>query len=133
MHVPPQILLPVVEHQRERGGPAEPARIGRELGERRRNGTEEHLVERARRLSDESIQIMGQRKHEVKVRHRQHLALARREPGFLGPRLAARTMAVASGVIEVARGAAGLAGLHMPTEGGGGGVRSPVDGLPQTR
>ena len=54
----------------------------------------------------------------MEVRHRQHLALARCEPGFLGPRLAQGTMPVAAGVIDVARRAAGLAGLDMTAEHG---------------
>ena len=97
MHVPPQVLLPRMQHQRERGGPAQPARVGREPGERRRDRGEEHLVERPWTLPDESIQIVRQGEHEVKVRHRQHLAPARGQPGFLGSRLAARAMAIAAG------------------------------------
>lgn len=50
---------------------------------------------------------------------RQQLAPSPGEPGFLGPRLAQRAMPVAAGVIEVARAAAGLAGLDMAAEIGG--------------
>ena len=119
-----------MQHQRERGGPAQPARVGREPGERRRDRGEEHLVERPWTLPDESIQIVRQGEHEVKVRHRQHLAPARGQPGFLGSCLAARAMAIAAGVIDVARGAAGLAGLHMAAKSGG---AAGDDGAPRLR
>ena len=119
MHMAPQVLLPGMQHQRESGRPTQPARVGRKLGERRRDRAEEHLVERPWTLPDESIQIVWQGEYKVEVRHRQHLALARGKPCLLGARLAQRAMAVAAGVIEVACRAAGVAGLHLATEGGG--------------
>ena len=44
-----------MQHQCERGCPPQPARVGRELGECRRDRAEQRLVERSRALPDESI------------------------------------------------------------------------------
>ncbi|MBK8401429.1 MAG: hypothetical protein IPL29_10375 [Propionivibrio sp.] len=52
----------------------------------------------------------------MEIRHRQQFAPAPGQPRFLGARLALRAMPVATGVIDVARRAAGIAGLDMPTQ-----------------
>jgi hypothetical protein len=126
----PQVLLPRMQHEREGGRPTQPARVCRKLGERRRDRAEEHLVERPWTLSDESIQIVWQSEYEVEVWHRQHLALARGKPRFLGARLAQWAMAVAAGVVDMACRAAGLAGLHMTAQCGG---TAREDGAPNLR
>jgi len=96
--------------------PAQPARIGGKLGQGGRHGAEQHLVERSRGDPDQSVQLMRQGEHRVEVWHRQQFASPLGQPGFLGAGLALRAMPVAAGVIEVARRAAGIAGLDVATE-----------------
>ena len=70
MRMPREVLLPRMQHERKGGRAAEPARVGRELGERGRDGAEEHFVERSRALADESIQIVRQGEHQMEIGHR---------------------------------------------------------------
>jgi len=130
MHMPPQILLPRMQHQRERRGSTEPARVRGKLGEGGRDGGEQRLVEGTGTLSDQAVQLVRQGEHQMEVGHRQQFAPSLDEPGFLGAGLAQRAMAVAAGVIDVARGAAGLAGLDMAAELGG---AAGDDGAPDLR
>nr|WP_294260780.1 hypothetical protein [Propionivibrio sp.] len=83
--MPPQILLPGVQHQGEGRRPAQPARVGRELRQRRRHRTKQSFVDRSRRHADQAVQIMRQGEHQMEYgtgnssrrRRASHASLAR--------------------------------------------------------
>ena len=52
----------------------------------------------------------------MEVRHRQQLPPPRREPRFLGARLALRAVPVAAGMVHIVQRAAMIAALDMPAQ-----------------
>jgi len=70
VHMPPQILLPGMQHQGEGQCSTQPARMGGELGQRARGCCEQHLVEGSGALADEAVQIVRQCEHQVEIRYR---------------------------------------------------------------
>jgi hypothetical protein len=118
MHVPPEVLLPGMQHQRERQLAAQPAGIGAELAEGGRCCAEEHLVDHPRALADQRVQRMRQGEHQMEIRHRQQLLAPFRQPVLLGAGLALRAVAVAARVIHVSRHTAAVAGLDVAAEYG---------------
>jgi hypothetical protein len=112
-----QVLLPRMQHQRESRFPAEMARIGGELGQGGRSRREQRLVDQARSHGDQTVQRMGQREHQMEVRHRQQLAAALGKPGFLGAGLALRTVPVAAGMMDMAKGTTNIAAFDMAAQG----------------
>ena len=98
---------------------AEMARIASE-GEQRVGGrAKEERVDHARIALRERVERVRQREDDVEVRNGQQVGLARREPPFLGERLALRAMAIATGVVGDPHGAAAVTRLPMPAEDGG--------------
>jgi hypothetical protein len=118
MHVPPEVLLPRVQDQRERQLATQPATVGAELAEGGPRGAKQHLVDHARALCDQCMEGMWQGKDEVEVRYRQQLPTPFRQPVLLGSRLALRTVAVAARMIDVARYPAAVTGLDVAAEDG---------------
>ena len=116
MDMPPQVLLPGVQHQRKAGCAAQPARVGGERVKRIRHGAEQQLVERARIAPRQPVDRVRQGKHQMEVRHRQQLPPPRREPGLFGARPALRAVPVAAGMVQVAQRAAVIAALDMSAE-----------------
>ena len=107
------------------------APVAGKLAERGRRRREQRLVEPSRGGGDEAVERVRQREHQVEVRHRQHFALARREPGLFRPHLTAWAMPVAAGVIDMTASPAGIAGYEVAAEGlrAAGGNRPPRLGL----
>ena len=62
---------------------------------------------------------MWNRMHQVEIRHRQQLATASGEPGFLSAGLTQRTVPIPAGVIDVPRRAARVAAFDMAAERSG--------------
>ena len=60
MDVPPEILFPGMQHQRESRHAAQMARAPGKLGQRRRGSGEQVLVEPARCRGDQTIEIVRQ-------------------------------------------------------------------------
>jgi len=116
MDVPPEVLLPGVQYQREARCSAQPARVGGERIQRVRRRAKQQLVQRARIKSGQPVEGVGQGEHQMEVRHRQQLPPPRREPRLLGARLALRAVTVAAGMVAVAQHAAVVAALDMSAQ-----------------
>ena len=92
-------LAPRVEDRGDPDRAAEVPRIAPE-GEQRVGGrAEEQRVDHARIALRERVEVVRQGEDDVEVRDRQQVGLARREPPFLGERLALGTVAIATGVV----------------------------------
>ncbi len=109
-------LAPGVQHQGCRDLAAKPTRVLTELEERCRDALEQQRVEHPGIALCQGVQFMGQRKHQMKVRHRQKLGAPGSEPAFLGERLALRAVPVAAGVVVVAKPPARIAALEVAAE-----------------
>ena len=109
-------LAPGVQHEGSGDVAAEPARVGAELGELVRNTLEEQRIECARIALRERVLYMRQGEDEMEVRHRQEFGAPGGEPAFLGPCLALRAVAVAAGVVVVAKFCTRVTALDMATE-----------------
>jgi len=114
MDMPPEVLLPGMQHQRKAGRPAQPARVGGERIQRIRHRAEQQFVKRARIASGQRVEGVRQGEHQMEIRHRQQLPPPRREPRLLGARLALRAVTVAAGMVAVAQRAATVAAFDMP-------------------
>jgi hypothetical protein len=116
MDMSAEILLPRVQHQRERRHAAQMSRVGGELGKRCRYRREQRLVERPWCGGNQAIEVVRQREHQVKVRHGQHFTPPCGDPGFLRPGLALRAVPVPARVIDVPGRAAVVTGFDVTAE-----------------
>lgn len=111
-----ECLAPGVEDERGTKLTAEPARVSAELKQCLRGGVKQGAIDQTRVALREDIELMWEGEHDMKIRRREQLALARFKPAFFGSRLALRAMAVTTGMIGIARFPAGVTGLQMPTQ-----------------
>jgi hypothetical protein len=112
-----QRLAPGVQHQRCRDLATEPARVGAELDQRCRHRFEQQAVDRPRIALRKRVHRVGQREHQMEVRHRQQLGAPGDEPALLGQGLALRAMPIAAGVVVIAQRRAGIAALDVAAQG----------------
>ena len=119
MEVLREILPPRVEDRGDADRAAEVPRVTSE-GEQRVGGrAKEERVDDARIALRQRVEVVRQREDDVEVRNRQQVGAARREPPFLGEGLTLGAMAIATGVVGDAHGAAPVTRLPMPAEDGG--------------
>ena len=119
MEVGPQLLVPRVQHERETDFAAQ--LLAAKLQERLSRRVEQELEQGALvalAVQDQSVQLMRQREHVVKIGHRQELLSAGRHPRGRGRSLALGAMPVAATVVRVAFETASRAPLSMAAQGG---------------
>jgi hypothetical protein len=116
VQVPHQVLRPGMQHQRERQPAAQPARVGAEGGQCRGGRREQDVGDAAEVMAGQAIERMRDGKDQVRIGHRQQLPMSGGDPLFLRAGLAARAVAVAAGVIDVSRRAAGSAPVDVTAQ-----------------
>lgn len=125
-----QVLRPGVQHEGEGRRAAQPARVGRELGERGSGLVHERVVDPACMRAGQRVELVRQREDEVAVGNGEQLAQARRTPGVAASALALRAVAVAAGVPAPVLGGAAVAAQPLAAECRG---AASDDGAPGAR
>src|SRR5216684_2188725 len=119
MQVLRERLTPGVEDRGDPDGATEVPRVSAEGEQRVGRRAKEERIDHPRIALGERVEGVRQSEHDVAVRNREQIGATRRQPSFLGERLAFWAMAIATGVIADPRGAAVVTRLPMPAEGGG--------------
>ena len=114
-----QRLSPRVEDRGDPDRAAEMTGIASKGQQRVGRGAEEEAVHHARISLREGIEIVGQGEDHVKVWDGQAARRAGREPALFRERLTLGTVAIPTGVVSEARGAALVTRLPMPAERSG--------------
>src|SRR5271167_1741574 len=119
MEVGPQLLVPRVQHERETDLAAQllAAKLQERLSRRVKQQLEQGALV-ALAVQNQSVQLVRQREHVVKIGHRQELLSAGRHPRGRGRTLALGAMPVAATVVRVAFKTASRAPLSMAAQGG---------------
>ena len=102
VNVTAQVLGPGVQHQAECGrttGHTHPLRVGGKLRQGLRRAGKQRVDYPARVRAIQCIQTVRQRKHQMRIRHRQHFSQSALQPGILGARAALRAVPVAARVV----------------------------------
>ncbi|MEY4908049.1 MAG: hypothetical protein RL260_1767 [Pseudomonadota bacterium] len=116
MHMPAQVLRPGVQHQRERPRSPQPARVGRELGERGRRALHQRVVHPARMAGRQRVEFVRQREHQVAVRHLQQLAQPSHPPRLALSALTAWAVPVAARMPAPLLRPAAVTRMPLPTQ-----------------
>ena len=111
-----QVLPPSVQHSQKADSSTEVFLVGRHLQKGLGGRPEEHPVEFTPVAQSQLGQRLGQREHDVEVRHVQQLRLARFEPTGARRGLALRAVAVAAGIVGMTLEAAAVAGKGVSTQ-----------------
>jgi hypothetical protein len=107
---------PGVKHRGDADAGAEVLGIGRDGSHGLGRGREQDVVDHGLVLIGDVRDGYRQRKHRMKVRHRQQIGLARGEPLLGGRALTLRTMAITTAVVSDDRVRAIFAARHMAAE-----------------
>ena len=114
-----EVLSPGVQYRGETDLGAEVLGVGGDLRERLGRGREQQAVDLGLVLVGDGADLRRQREHDVEVRHRQQLGLARLQPCLRRRPLALRAMPIAARVVGDARMGAVFAALDMAAERSG--------------
>ena len=117
MDVAHQGLAPGVEHRRHAELPIQALGIGAEGRQGRPDGLEEQIVELLGVHFDPAVEDIGQGEDQVMIGDRQDRGALALAPGERGQALAARAVAIATGVVEERRLAAAVAFEEQAAEG----------------
>ena len=134
MDVALQVLRPGVQDQTERRctpSHTHPPWVGRKLAQGLRGAGKQGVDHPARVGAIQGVEAVGQREHQVRIGHGQHLGQSALQPGVLGARTALRAMPVAAGVVLPVAVAAGVAAQLLTTQcsGAAGNDTAPGFGL----
>jgi hypothetical protein len=119
MDVPPQVLSPGMQHQTEGWRAvraAHPFRVGGKLRQGRRYAGKQRINYPAWVCSVQVNEVVRQRKHQMRIRHRQHLGQSPLQPGIFGARAALRAASMAARVVLPASVASGITGQLLTTQ-----------------
>jgi len=111
-------LAPGVEDGRDADGPTEVAGVAPEGQKGVGHGAKQEVVDDARIPLGERIERMREREDDVKVRDREQLGPARREPAVAGNRLTRRAVAIATRVVRGPRRAAAITRVAVAAQHG---------------
>ena len=95
---------------------AQPTRVLTEFDECCGYCGEEQAIDQRGVALGQRVQLVGQREHEMEIRHRQELRAPGGEPAFLGERLTLRAVAIAARVVGVALRTTGIALRNMAAQ-----------------
>jgi hypothetical protein len=98
VQVAAQVLGPGMQHQRKGAGATQPAGIGGKLAQGLGGALHQRFVDPARMRRGQAIEFMGQREHQVAIRHIQQLGQPGGAPGIACAGLTLRAVPVAAGV-----------------------------------
>ena len=122
VEVEAQILGPGVQDQGERGFRAEPAGVGGEFVKRCGDAAHQRVIRPLGVKPRQAVQLVRQRKDQVRVRDRQQFGDAPPRPLVFCARLAGGAMAVAARMEDVLPVAAVVAFQHLAAQGRGAAV-----------
>jgi len=111
-------LAPGVEDGRDADGPTEVAGVAPEGQKGVGHGAKQEVVDDARIPLGERIERVREREDDVKVRDREQLGPARREPAVAGNRLTRRAVAIATRVVRDPRRAAAITRVAVAAQHG---------------
>src|ERR1700692_1890248 len=95
----PEVLTPCVQYAEQANIGADILRVASDLEQRGGTDTEEQVVQQSLVLQHECRQFMGQREHDMEVRHGQQLGGTRSQPSGACVALALGAVPVAARVI----------------------------------
>src|SRR5215213_311482 len=113
------VARPGLQHADQANLRAQKARIAGQLPQCAGRGAEEQVVEEALVAVGDITQLAGQCEGDQEVGHWQQQLLLASEPALGSVVLAGRAVAVAAGVVAVARGATGRAAVEVAAQGFG--------------
>ena len=113
-----QPVVPGLQRHRDARFRAQPARIGEQGPQRIRGAVEQQVAQDLRIPPPQGVEGMWHGEHRMIMAHRQQLRLLLQQPGPAHPARAARTEAMAAGVVEDTRDMPLRAAFHMPPERG---------------
>ena len=112
-----QLLAPGVQHRNRSQTRPQVFRIGTELQQRLRRRREQQPIQQLAVAQHQRAQLVRQREHHVKVRHRQQFRLPFGQPGRTLGAATLRTVTVAARVIMVSYFVTMTALCHMAAHG----------------